>query len=520
MKNPNRVHLHLVEDDGTRFEKLVGDLLNRFTVLGADELLDAIENALPLIGQIMESDRCYFFLLSDDGSQFTVTHLWHQEGIDDDPVVVGAVVSEGFPWLADMMMQRQDIVIPDLDTLPPEAQSEADYARKRGIQSFLMCPVQSSDMLLGNIGIDVIGRQRPWIKSDIRRLRMLGEIIAFAIACIRKDREIQDLRDRLEAENIYLRKKVLSRGDFGEIVGKSEGIENVLRAVEQVAPTAANVLILGETGTGKELIARAIHERSDRRERPLFCLNCAALATTLIESELFGREKGAYTGALTKQIGRFELADGSTLLLDEVGELPLEVQGKLLRVLESGTFERLGSPRTITVDVRLIAASNRDLAQAVRDKTFREDLYYRLNVFPLTVPPLRERSEDIPQLVWTFVKKLEESVGRRIEQIPTQDIEMLARYPWPGNIRELMNVVERAMILGQGPILRIAAPNSTDSSLVEDMTLEQAERKHINAILEQTGWRVRGRNGAAERLGLKPTTLESKMRKLDINRGA
>jgi len=303
-------------------------------------------------------------------------------------------------------------------------------------------------------------------------------------------------------------------------VGESEGIENVLRAVEQVAPTAANVLILGETGTGKELIARAIHGRSDRRERPLFCLNCAALATTLIESELFGREKGAYTGALTKQIGRFELADGSTLLLDEVGDLPLEVQGKLLRVLDTGTFERLGSPRTITVDVRLIAATNCDLAQAVRDKTFREDLYYRLNVFPLTVPPLRERSEDIPQLVWTFVKKLEESVGRRIEQIPTQDIEMLARYPWPGNIRELMNVVERAMILGQGPILRIAAPNSTDSSLVEDLTLEQAERKHINAILEQTGWRVRGRNGAAERLGLKPTTLESKMRKLDINRGA
>ena len=375
-------------------------------------------------------------------------------------------------------------------------------------------------MVVGTIGVDVVGRQRSWNDSDIRRLRMLGEIIAFAIARSRNDREIKDLRDRLEAENIYLRKEVLSRKDFGDIVGESEGIENVLRAVEQVASTKANVLILGETGTGKELIARAIHERSGRSERPLICLNCAALATTLIESELFGREKGAYTGALTKQIGRFELADGSTILLDEVGELPLEVQGKLLRVLETGTFERLGSPRTITVDVRLIAATNCDLAQAVRDKIFREDLYYRLNVFPLTVPPLRERSEDIPQLVWTFVKKLEEPIGRRIEQIPTQDIEMLARYPWPGNIRELMNVIERAMIMGQGPILRIAALDSTDMSLVEALTLEQAERKHINAILEQTGWRVRGRNGAAERLGLKPTTLESKMRKLDINRGA
>jgi transcriptional regulator with GAF, ATPase, and Fis domain len=285
-----------------------------------------------------------------------------------------------------------------------------------------------------------------------------------------------------------------------------------------VAATDAAVLLLGETGTGKELLARTIHALSTRRTRTMVRLNCAALPPTLIEAELFGRERGAYTGALARQMGRFEVADGSTIFLDEIGELPMELQAKLLHVLERGEFERLGSSRTMRVDVRVVAATNRDLAAMVRAGKFREDLFYRLNVFPITVPPLRARVEDLPLLVWAFVREFAPAQGKTFEQIPKRTMEALQRYDWPGNVRELRNVIERAIILSSGPILHVELPASPTQETAHDMTLEAIERRHIVAVLDQVRWRIRGEGGAAQRLGLKPSTLESRITKLGIKR--
>ncbi len=330
------------------------------------------------------------------------------------------------------------------------------------------------------------------------------------------------LRQRLERERDYLREEVKGAHASGEIVGQGKAITKVLMQVDQVARTAATVLLLGETGTGKELLARAIHNRSPRKDRPMVALNCAALPATLIESELFGREKGAYTGALTRQVGRFELADGSTLLLDEVSELPLELQAKLLRVLQEGQFERLGSAKTVSANVRIIAATNRDLERLVREGRFREDLYYRLNVFPIRLPPLRERREDIPLLVWTFVKECGRALGKSIESIPHSTLETLKAYPWPGNIRELRNVIERAMLVCAGSTLSVELPSPSERvsphTPLGDLTLEEAERRHILSMLEKTGWRVSGKHGAAAILGLNPSTLQSRMVKLGIVR--
>jgi transcriptional regulator with GAF, ATPase, and Fis domain len=330
--------------------------------------------------------------------------------------------------------------------------------------------------------------------------------------------EIKVLKEQLEAENVYLREEMEVKYQHEDIIGKSDKIKHVLLEIEQVAGTESTVLLLGETGTGKELIARTIHNLSPRKSRTLVKVNCAALPSTLVENELFGSEKGAYTGALRKRTGRFEVANGSTIFLDEISELPLELQAKLLRVLQDGHFERLGSSKTIGVDVRVIAATNKDLAKAVKNGQFREDLYYRLNVFPITIPPLRERIEDIPLLVWAFVKEFGEIMGKTIEQISQKSMDSLQRYYWPGNVRELRNVIERAIILCNDPILPIEVPKGAFSSTRENMTLTEVERNHIISILDMTGWRVRGKNGAAEILGLKPTTLDSKMAKLGIRR--
>jgi formate hydrogenlyase transcriptional activator len=327
--------------------------------------------------------------------------------------------------------------------------------------------------------------------------------------------EISRLKERLQAESDYLKAEIRVIHPHGEITGQSPIIRQVMHLVEQVAPTGSSVLVCGETGTGKELIAHAIHRLSPRGNRLMVKVNCAALPSGLVESELFGREKGAFTGALTRQIGRFEVADGSTLFLDEIGELSLEVQAKLLRVLEQGEFERLGSPRTIKVDVRLIAATHRDLVADIRTGRFREDLYYRLNVFPIRVPPLRERAEDIPLLVWTFLQELSSRMGKKITHVPRATMDALQRRPWPGNVRELRNVLEHAAILTTDrtlrmPILDGAAPGAAAQTLAE------AERKHILQALARAGWRIKGPQGAAAALGLKPSTLYSRMKKLGI----
>ena len=333
--------------------------------------------------------------------------------------------------------------------------------------------------------------------------------------------ENRRLKDRFQQENIYLRHEIAERKG-SQIVNGSAAMRLILTQIRQVAPTPASVLIMGETGTGKELVATAIHEASPRKDRPMIRVNCAAIPAALIESELFGRAKGAYTGALSKQIGRFELADGSTLFLDEVTELPMDAQSKLLRVLQEKQIERLGSPKTINVDVRVIAATNRNLSQEVAEGRFREDLYYRLNVFPILVPPLRDRREDIPKLVDTFIQEFGKAMDKAIDGVAKTSLQMLCNYDWPGNIRELRNVIERAVILANGPILKIALPTDELATAMppksSQASLAEVERDHIVQVLEASGWRVRGLGGAAAILGLNPSTLESRMNKLGIRR--
>jgi transcriptional regulator with GAF, ATPase, and Fis domain len=331
--------------------------------------------------------------------------------------------------------------------------------------------------------------------------------------------EIKSLKQQLEKENIYLRKEIHLQHVHEEIVGRSEVMTTVLSQAEQVATTDATVLIQGETGTGKELLARAIHHLSQRKDRPLVTVNCACLPLSLMESELFGREKGAYTGALTRMAGRFEVADGSTIFLDEIGELPLEIQSKLLRVLEEGRFERLGSTKTIQVNVRIIAATNKDLEHEVTAGNFRKDLYYRLKVFPIFIPPLRERSEDIPRLVWTLVRQLEQKIGKRIDSVSRKTMADLQRYSWPGNVRELRNTIEHAMIVSKDSKLIVRMPDHAATAVKHvESALEDMDRRHILSVLEKTGWRISGSDGAAELLGLKRTTLQSRIKKLEIRR--
>jgi len=330
--------------------------------------------------------------------------------------------------------------------------------------------------------------------------------------------EIKRLREELEEENACLRNEAAKVDTLPNFSCSSSGMQSVAVKIEQVSRTGSTVLILGETGTGKELIAQTIHRLSERGRQMMIKVNCAALPAALVESELFGREKGAFTGALSRQVGRFDLANGSTLFLDEIAEMPLETQAKLLRVLQEGEFERLGSPRTIKVDVRIIAATNRDLGEEVEQGRFRRDLYYRLNIFPIQMPPLRDRLDDIPLLVWEFINEFGERMGKKIRRISNRDMEILKSRPWPGNIRELRNVIEHAMIASKGETLELHPPCAEKPPFMEAVTLEEVERRHIRMILDATNGRIKGPNGAAERLGLKPSTLYSRMLKLDLHK--
>ena len=333
--------------------------------------------------------------------------------------------------------------------------------------------------------------------------------------------EVKHLKDRLQAENAYLQQEIKLTHNFEEIITRNKKYKEVLVSIEQVAATSATVLILGESGTGKELLARAVHSISRRSDRPMVKINCATLPANLIESELFGHEKGAFTGALTQKIGRFELADGGTIFLDEIGELPLELQSKLLRVLQEGEFERLGNPKTIKVDVRVMAATNKDLETAMTKKEFREDLFYRLNVFPITSIPLRDRKDDIPLLVDHFYHKYAAQFGKELGAIPKRVIDSLMDYHWPGNIRELENIIERAVIISKGKKLKLGdfSPQRMGIPQKDEITsLQENQRSHILRALESTNWRISGDRGAAKLLGVKRTTLNARMKKLKIQR--
>lgn len=370
------------------------------------------------------------------------------------------------------------------------------------------------------------GSEKSWSKSlisciDITELKKTQENLKASLD------QLNVLKEQLEAENIYLQQEIKLNHNFEEIVSNSKAFRKVLEKVEQVAQTDATVLILGESGTGKELITRAIHSISKRSHRPLVKVNCASLPANLIESELFGHEKGAFTGAVAQKIGRFELAHGGTLFLDEVGELPFELQSKLLRVLQEGEFERLGNSKTIKVDVRIIAATNRNLEDSVNKKEFRADLFYRLNVFPIYSPPLRDRKEDIPYLVNHFCKKFSARLNKKITSVPKSILDKLTQYDWPGNVRELENIIERGLIVSKNNSLESgdwlpvpSSPSEITKSKSEDSksSLHQVERSHIQEVLQRTNWKIRGETGAAKILGLNPTTLEARMKKLGIVR--
>jgi formate hydrogenlyase transcriptional activator len=392
-----------------------------------------------------------------------------------------------------------------------------------GVTSFCYLPLTTARQRLGVLAF-ASKQPNAYNTADVSFLHLVANQVAVAVENALAFDCIAKLKEKLTQEKVYLEEEIRTEHNFDEIVGESAALRRVLKEVETVSPTDSTVLIRGETGTGKELIARALHHLSPRLDRTFVKLNCAAIPTGLLESELFGHEKGAFTGAITQKVGRFELAHQGTLFLDEVGDIPPELQPKLLRVLQEQEFERLGSTRTLRVDVRLVAATNRDLASMSANGQFRRDLYYRLNVFPILLPPLRERREDIPRLVRHFAHKVARRMGRHIETIPAEAMEALVHYPWPGNIRELENVIERAVILSPGPELYINLGELTAAAAQAEVlpgatvTLADAERDHILGVLRDTGWVLGGPNGAAARLAMKRTTLQSKMKKLGISR--
>jgi formate hydrogenlyase transcriptional activator len=410
----------------------------------------------------------------------------------------------------------------------------AQIAVREGLKSVCCLPLISRNRA---IGVLVLGRLRDdaFSQADISFLSQVANQIALAVENALAYREIRELKEQLSKEKLYLEDEIRTEMNFAQIIGNSASLRRVLKGVGTVAPTDSTVLIYGETGTGKELIARAIHDLSPRSSKPFVKLNCAAIPTGLLESELFGHEKGAFTGAIGQRIGRFEVADGGTIFLDEIGEIPLELQTKLLRVLQEREFERLGSSRTLRTDARLIAATNRDLQAMVREQKFRPDLFFRLDVFPVHVPPLRERQGDIPLLVRHFTEQLSRRMKKVMETVPSATMDALCRYQWPGNIRELQNVVERAVIISTGPVLSVdvsdlrfskdtrtveqsASPKSTNGGLQN--VLEETERGHILEALQRCNWVVAGPSGAAARLGMKRSTLQKRIHKLGIARGS
>ena len=411
-----------------------------------------------------------------------------------------------------------------LDDVP--SLDQRDLLARRGIVAAAAVPVTCGRSGVGALVLTATTGPRAWPSIVIDSLRTFGSIIGQALTtkashhALRSAQDhVQQLRAQLAGDRDEARPSLTILRTSNVMVSESAVIQQAIAQAEQVAASTASVLLLGETGVGKELFAQMIHRLSPRHHRPMISVSCGAIPSALIESELFGRERGAYTGALTRQIGRFEAANQSTLFLDEIGELSGEVQIKLLRVLQERVIERLGSTQQIRVDVRIIAATNRNLAKAVEDGNFREDLFYRLNVFPITVPPLRDRIEDIPGLVWDFIDEFSKALGKSIESISEESMRQLRLYPWPGNVRELRNVIERAVIVATGPRLTVSIPErSATRPALSSMSLKSLETEHIRETLERTHWRIRGRGGAAERLGLKPTTLEGRMAKLGLTR--
>jgi formate hydrogenlyase transcriptional activator len=511
---------HVAVEEQLEFERLVGELSAKFINLPVDQVDAVIRDALQQIGKALNIDRCTFFRIESDGTAVAPIG-WQREGISPAPAPVRMHVQ--FPWVYETIMAGKLLCFATVDEVPSPI-DRASY-RAFGTRSSVTVPLSVAGRVVGGVGFNMTREERAWPPDVLHRLRVFATAFGNVLARRESDealhealREVEHLRDQLHAENVYLRAEVREKLGTSAIVGQSAALGRVLEQVQQVAATGSTVLLLGETGTGKELFATRIHELSSRHGRAMVRVNCAAIPSTLLESELFGREKGAFTGALARQVGRFELADHSSIFLDEIGDLPADVQVKLLRVLEERQIERLGSPKPIHVDTRIIVATHRNLERRIAEGAFREDLFYRLNVFPINVPPLRERLEDIPLLVVRFVEEFSKAFAKSIDVIPRENMVALQQYSWPGNIRELRNVVERAMIVATGPRLAIPVPVSTASAASRSARLVDVERDHIRSVLDSTGWRIRGMGGAADRLGLRPTTLETRLIKLGLKR--
>ena len=492
-------------------------------------------SAYEAIGRVIPFDRAAFLFYQPESKTLKLVSM---QGLNEsDFFQVGREYDLEETRVSAWVLEHQEVVTKG--DLKREQQSPGEKSLvSEGIQSYCVAPLVAMGKSLGTFAV-WSETSNGYTDADAELLRDVANQVALAIANMKSYEEIAALKARLEKENVYLQEEIRTEHNFEEIVGDSPPLLALLRRVDQVAPTHSTVLIYGETGTGKELIARAIHDRSNRKNRPLVKVNCSAISAGLVESELFGHVKGAFTGAFERRIGRFELADGGTIFLDEVGELPLDTQVKLLRVLQEREFEPVGSNRSVNVDVRIICATNRNLEESIKASTFRSDLYYRLNVFPLEVPPLRERRSDIDQLATFFVSRYARNLGKKITGISEATRHKLLSYSWPGNIRELQNLIERAVILSTGPILElendlVSVPASPVLSNFQPevpevlpyvaqsplKTLQEVERDHILAVLQQTRGVIEGSNGAARTLGMHPNTLRHRMEKLGIKRSA
>jgi transcriptional regulator with GAF, ATPase, and Fis domain len=517
-----------------RLELIVSDIATRMVCIRNANIDAEINNALAQIGETTGADLCLFLRNKNQNTSiFEVNHEWIVDA-EGGSQFAGVSLADDYPWLVKQLEKKKSLRLSNPDDFVLEASAEFELFERTGIQTLVLEPFTAADESYGYLGLGSVDRKRQWSDGTFTQLGLCGNIIAEAIAHQRAHFdleqafvEIQALKNKLVVENETLRQEVEILYADDELIGKSHVFRAAIFQAEQVAPTDSTVLLLGETGTGKGLIARRIHELSERNERPMITVNCAALPSSLIESELFGHEKGAFTGAIAQKVGRFELADGGTIFLDEVGDLPTELQAKLLRVLQDQEFERVGSSTTRTVDARVIAATNRDLDQLIRQGEFRADLYYRLGVFPIRAPALRERRSDIPLLIWFFISELQHRLGKEFNEVSAQTMAVLSEYDWPGNVRELKNIIERAMILSPGSVLQLGNWFSSehDVNVVSfrphdgaGETIEEVERAHIEKVLAECDWKIRGKGGAAEHLGLKRTTLQSRMKKLGIER--
>ena len=486
------------------------------TKLTREELFTAIAEVL---ARVIEFDRLALSMYDPESDVLrlvTYAGPYHR----DDYTPIGRVLDLNDSPAGRAFLSQKPVLRRNLESERQTSSEQRAYGH--GFRSLCALPLTIRGRRIGAMTVGSLAKDQ-YAEADTEFLVEVANQVAIAVDNMKLHEETGALKARFEAEAVYLQEEIKTEHNFEEIIGQSAPVRQLLRNVEQVAPTEATVLIQGETGTGKELVARAVHDRSRRKDRPLVKVNCGSIPAGLVESELFGHEKGAFTGATQRRVGRFELANGGTIFLDEVTELPIDTQVKLLRVLQEGEFERVGSSQTIKVDVRAIAATNRDLKEVVKNGTFRSDLFYRLNVFPLAVPALRERKDDIPLLVNFFLSRFGKKLGKEVRGVSQKSMDNLLRYDWPGNVRELQNIVERAAVLASGPIVQIDESMVGSGEIARESvvdTLENAERNHILRALNETRWIVHGKKGAAEILGINPSTLRSRMEKLGIKRPA